>query len=346
MRRLKLMAVARFSGIGIVVGTVIGYVNFLIIGAQPEVTIGWGVISGLLIGATVGAMEVWVFCGRMRQAPFLGLLVGRMLAYTTTFVVGLTAANVARLVEARGFSWGEAAGFYLLDEGIFARDFLLVTVASFVFIWILQASQLQSGRDMFNFIVGRYHRPQEMERVFLFVDVTSSTTIAAKLGHLTYSAFLQDFFFDVNMAALTWRGEIYQYVGDEVIISWPTKMGTDEARCVRCFFAMSDIVEKKRDEYMERYGVCPRFRGGIHGGTVVVTWVGEIKKEIVYHGDVLNTASRIQTESKSGPFSCLVSGELLGQLTLPAGFTARPVGEVALRGKERALPLFGLEHAV
>jgi adenylate cyclase len=166
------------------------------------------------------------------------------------------------------------------------------------------------------------------------------------LGHLTYSAFLQDFFFDVNMAALTWRGEIYQYVGDEVIVSWPTKIGTDEARCVRCFFDMSDIVEKRRDEYMERYGVCPSFRGGMHGGTVVVTWVGEIKKEIVYHGDVLNTASRIQAESKSGPFSCLVSGELLDQLTLPAEFTATPVGEVALRGKERALPLFGLEHVV
>lgn len=345
MLRLKLIAVIRFIGIGLVVGTTIGYVNFLIIGAQPETTIGWGVISGLMIGATVGGMEVFVFFGRMRQAPFLGLLAARVLAYTATFVVGLTAANAARLSEARGFSWGEAARFYLLEEGVFARDFLLVTMASFVFVWILQASQLQRGRDVFNFIIGRYHRPQEMERVFLFVDLTASTTIAEKLGHLTYSSFLQDFFFDVNMAVLPWRGEIYQYVGDEVTVSWPMKRGTDQARCVQCFFAMLDTVEERRDEYIERYGVYPRFRGGMHGGTVVVTWVGEIKKEIVYHGDVLNTAARIQGESKSGPFSCLASGELLGRLTLPHGFTATPVGEVALRGKESTLPLFGLERA-
>ncbi len=344
MLRLKLIAVARFSAFGIVVGTAIGYVNFLIIGAQPQTTIGWGVISGLMIGAAVGGMEVFLFFGRMRQAPFLGLLAARMLAYTATFVVGLTAANAARLAEARAFSWGQAARFYLLEEGVFVRDFFHVTIASFVFVWILQASQLQRGRDVFNFIIGRYHRPQEMERVFLFVDLTSSTTIAEELGHLTYSSFLQDFFFDVNMAALPWRGEIYQYVGDEVVVSWPMNTGTDQARCVQCFFAMLDTVEARRDEYVERYGVYPRFRGGMHGGTVVVTWVGEIKKEIVYHGDVVNTAARIQGESKSGPFSCLASGELLNQITLPNGITATPVGEVPLRGKEFALPLFGLER--
>ena len=342
--RLKLMAVTRFSVIGLVVGTAIGYVNFLIIDAQPETTIGWGVISGLAIGAIVGGMEVFVFFGRMRRAPFLGLLATRVLTYTATFVVGLTAANAARLSEARGFTWGEAARFYLLDEGVFVRDFLLVTVAAVVFVWILQASQLQRGRDVFNFIIGRYHHPQEMERVFLFVDLTSSTTIAETLGHLTYSAFLQDFFFDVNMAVLPWKGEIYQYVGDEVTISWPMEMGTDQARCVQCFFAIIDTVEARKDEYISRYGVYPTFRGGMHGGSVVVTWVGEIKKEIVYHGDVLNTAARIQGESKSGPFSFLASGELLGQLTLPEGFTAAPVGEVALRGKEGTLPLFGLER--
>lgn len=345
MLRLKLSTVARFSVIGLVVGTAIGYVNFLIIGAQPETTIGWGVISGSMIGFVVGSLEVFVFFGRMRRAPFLGLLVSRVLAYTATFVVGLTAANAARLAEARAFSWGEAARFYLLEEGVFARDFFLVTIASVVFVWILQASQLQRGRDVFNFILGRYHRPQEMERVFLFVGLTSSTTIAEKLGHLTYSAFLQDFFFDINMAALPWSGEIYQYVGDEVIVSWPMKQGTDQARCIRCFFAMLDTVEARRGEYMERYGLFPRFRGGMHGGVVVVTWVGEIKKEIVYHGDVLNTAARIQEEAKGGPFACLASGELLDRLSLPDGVVATPVGEVPLRGKESALPLFGLEYA-
>jgi adenylate cyclase len=96
---------------------------------------------------------------------------------------------------------------------------------------------------------------------------------------------------------------------------------------------------------MEKYGVHPLFRGGVHGGPVVVTWVGEIKKEIVYHGDVLNTAARIQGESKSGRFALLASGELLGQLTLPKGLTATPVGEVALRGRGEPLLLFGLERA-
>jgi adenylate cyclase len=37
----------------------------------------------------------------------------------------------------------------------------------------------------------------------------------------------------------------------------------------------------------------PEFKGALHGGNVVVSEVGKYKSEIAYHGDVLNTTSRM-----------------------------------------------------
>src|SRR6202011_2533092 len=34
------------------------------------------------------------------------------------------------------------------------------------------------------------------------------------------------------------RGEIYQYVGDEIVITWVEADGVADARALRCFFAM------------------------------------------------------------------------------------------------------------
>ena len=344
MLRLNLLRVVRFALLGLVVGGLLGYVNFLIVDAQPGANILWGLLAGFMIGVTVGTMEVFVFFGRMRNSSFRLLLALRLFVYIATLSVWLTAANASRLAEARDTTMLEAARFYVL-EGPFRRDFLLVSVASLLFIWVLQASQLQRSRDVFNFILGRYHTPQESEMVFLFVDLTASTSIAEDLGHLRYSAFLQDFFFDLNTAVLPWRGTVYQYVGDQVIIVWPWKVATDQARCVECFFAMQDAVEANRQRYIESYGICPEFKGGLHGGIAVVTWVGEIKKEIVYHGDVLNTAARIQGHAKGSPYPCVASGDLLAGLTLPEGFGSTEVGEVTLRGKDRELDLHGLERA-
>ncbi len=344
MLRLNLVRVVRFGMIGLVVGGLLGYVNFLIVDAQPGANILWGLLAGFMIGSTVGTLEVFVFFGRMRRSSFRRLLILRLLVYMATLSFWITAANAFRLAEARDTTMMEAARFYMM-EGPFRRDFLLVTAASLLFIWILQASQLQRSRDVFNFILGRYHTPQESKMVFLFVDLTASTSIAEDLGHLRYSAFLQDFFFDVNTAVLPWRGTVYQYVGDQVVIVWPWNVATDQARCVECFFAMQDAVEANRERYTESYGICPEFKGGLHGGIAVVTWVGEIKKEIVYHGDVLNTAARILSHARDSHYSCMASGELLAGLTLPQRFASMDVGEVTLRGKDAALDLHGLERA-
>jgi adenylate cyclase len=70
-----------------------------------------------------------------------------------------------------------------------------------------------------NFLIGKYHKPREEERIFMFLDMKSSTTIAEKLGHIAYYKLLNDYYADITDAIIQTSGEIYQYVGDEIVVS-------------------------------------------------------------------------------------------------------------------------------
>ena len=47
-----------------------------------------------------------------------------------------------------------------------------------------------------------------------------------------------------------------------------------------------------KDFYLSHYQVVPEFKGGMDMGLVTVAEIGDIKRDIAYHGNVLNTASR------------------------------------------------------
>ena len=110
---------------------------------------------------------------------------------------------------------------------------------------------------------------------------------------------------DVNQVAAAFRAEIYKYLGDGAILTWPAVVGSD--RCIACFFALEDRVRARTDRYRARYGRGPTFRAGLHRGPVLVTEIGDFRREIAYYGDVLNTAARIQAQCSELGASLLVS---------------------------------------
>ena len=93
-------------------------------------------------------------------------------------------------------------------------------------------------------------------------------------------------------------GEIHAYIGDEVIITWPYESGIERARCVRCFFALKSVLDGHTEVYEKLFGVRPKIRAGLHGGSVIVSECGDTKKSIVYFGDTMNTAARLEGEAK------------------------------------------------
>src|SRR5438477_5683461 len=96
------------------------------------------------------------------------------------------------------------------------------------------------------FVAGEYHRPKAEERIFLFIDLEASTQLAERLGSARYFELLRRFADNLTEPVLETDGEIYQYAGDEVVITWPMTAGLRAANCVRCFFEIRAAVDRER----------------------------------------------------------------------------------------------------
>ena len=192
-------------------------------------------------------------------------------------------------------------------------------------------------------LLGKYRNPKEEKRIFMFMDLRSSTTHAENLGHLKYSALIRDSFLDINRVLSKHQAEVYQYVGDEIVVSWPGTERIGRIECIEFFFDCQYTFKLRESYYNETYGFVPEFKAGLHQGIVTAVEVGEIKRDIAYHGDTLNTASRIQSKCNEYKSDLLISDEIEKNINWGERFEKRFVGEVSLKGKLSAVNLFSVQ---
>ncbi|MBL7732746.1 MAG: adenylate/guanylate cyclase domain-containing protein [Chitinophagaceae bacterium] len=203
------------------------------------------------------------------------------------------------------------------------------------------------GRDaIYNLVLGKYHQVKQEERLFLFIDLNNSTDIAEEMGEMEFSHFLQDYFYDISEPIARYFGRVYQYVGDEVVVTWPLRKGMRYAVCARCFFAIQKQIRRYEKQYQQRYGRVPEFKAALHGGNVVVSEVGKYKSEIAYHGDVLNTTARILSKCHELNASFIISDYIRKQVELPKYLAAESLGGFQLKGKQQEVELHSLWLAV
>jgi adenylate cyclase len=227
-------------------------------------------------------------------------------------------------------------------DSAFAAGMAFSAGLALVINFVLQIDSLLGRGVLAAFVVGRYHRPREEERVFLFLDIVGSTALAERLGGPRFLALLDRIYHDIAEPIMAHRGDIHKYVGDEAIVTWRPKDAFPRANCVRCIFAIRARLAERAADYGATFGAQPRFRFGLHGGTVVSGELGDLKREIAFLGDAMNTTARLIDACREHGEDCIASGEVIRRLDLPPGVTARPLGAIALRGKAEPLPLFAL----
>ena len=84
-------------------------------------------------------------------------------------------------------------------------------------------------------------------------------------------------------------------------------------------------------------------KAGVHCGRVTTGEIGDLKTEIVYHGDIVNTTSRIQEMCNKLRANLLVSGELMQRCRLNNDkFIIEGGGTLKLRGKEKVIEVYSL----
>ena len=118
----------------------------------------------------------------------------------------------------------------------------------------------------------------------------------------------------------------------------------DDVR-IECYFAIRERIALRAEQYRRDFGAVPAFRVGMHGGPIVAGECGDDKREIVYFGDTIIAAARIQEACKELGCSLLVSAALLRRMRLAPGRTATSRGRVKLRGLAQEIELFTVDRA-
>jgi adenylate cyclase len=211
--------------------------------------------------------------------------------------------------------------------------------------FLLEVRRKIGPGNMLALVTGRYHRPREEARVFLFLDLRGSTAIAEELGHVKYSQFIRHCFQDLTEFVFQFRAQVYQFVGDEVVLTWPGKDPQAERRSLAMFFAFKERLGQRKVWYEERFGVVPEFRGGMEEGLVTAAEVGDIKREVAFHGDALNTAARLLELCRDFESPILVSGRVHDVIAREKSWSTRLQGEITLRGKREPVAVYGVEVA-
>lgn len=302
------------------------------------------VLVGFPLGLVFGLLELFLFPKaetRFRQWPFTKILILKTLLYTAViYVVTVAFAIIGGLIEGRKMSE--------LPSVLASFDRLILVVYGLVIygllLFFLQINNLLGEGILWKFIRGKYHKPREEERIFMFLDMKSSTTIAEQLGHVRFYTLLNELFHEISQPVLQTRAEIYQYVGDEVVLTWEMDHGLQNSNCLKTFFMFQENLLKHSEDYLNNFGIKPEFKAGLHFGKVVSAQIGDLKREIVYNGDVLNTTARIQDECNKYQRSCLVSGALKNRLKQINGFQWERIDAVTLRGKETEVELFSVTN--
>ncbi len=311
---------------------------------NASVSIFAAVLAGLIGGAfLVFLLEDW-----LRRMPFWQVTVTVTWWFSVVFVgisiiSGLLYFSI--LLDRTPFDkivWQSIWGF-ICSAG-FIKGYASWGLINMLTIFVLQVSDKYGPIIFGDFLLGKYFRPTREERIFMFLDIRSSTTIAEKLGEVKYFNLVNDFIKDCTESILASRGQIYQYVGDEIVVTWKVKKGAENANCLRCFFNIQNVIEEHAAYYLEAYGVVPEFKAGLHYGFVMAGEIGLVKKEIAFSGDVLNTTARIQSMCNGLGVDLLISKYLLDRLpqAIPFIQNAQPMGDISLRGKRKKVMLYTL----
>lgn len=262
-----------------------------------------------------------------------------ILLKTGVYLLGVISIVLCISAVIFGFGFLSYDEFFGYDPSIDEFILLAIIPPYLIFLvvllnFIMQTARKIGNQNLYHFLTGRYHKPVLEERIFLFLDMKSSTTFAEQLGSQKYSRLIKDCFDDMNYLLNEFDAEIYQYVGDEMVLTWQMARGLKEARFLRIFFAFQKALEERKQYYLSEYGSMPVFKAGAHGGELSVSEVGNIRRDIAYYGDVINTASRIQSICNQFNEHFLISGELLEKVRVPGYIELAPIGKVELRGKE------------
>ena len=347
--RIFLTGLAIIAGMGAVFGAALGIAAF-----KPHLLTGvlMGSIAGFVdfgtMAALIGGTENFLPRTRLgktlERAPFLVVFGTKAIFYSAVILAvvgGRLGPNVAALFADPEIAQLAARNLdSKLPLGVLVPTAFLVT---FFFLLLHQLRMLVGASTMRDIVLGRYHRAREEERFFLFVDIVGSTPLAERLGPVAANRFLNRVFQLASDPVDDHHGEVYQYVGDEMVITWKVAEGRVSARPLACYFAIEQALAEAGAEFTKEFGAMPRLRAALHAGSVITGEVGGSRRAIVFHGDVMNTTSRLENATRDLGRPFLVSEDAMSRMDGKEAYLTVDLGPQPMRGRVAPLRVYAVE---
>ena len=295
-------------------------------------------------GGFIGSFVLIYVNDRYRSEPYYkGIAVIVFFYILITSAITIVTSTIPPTIESPLFSdqWHK-----LLRENLFTtfhlkNIFFWACIVAITYFFLQMSNKFGPG-NLQKVLTGTYNIPRNEERIFMFLDLKSSTSIAEELGSEKYHSFLKEVFADITAPILQSEGDIYQYVGDEVVISWPMNEESNASKCIDCFFDIRDHLAQLREIYQGRFGAIPQFKAGAHCGSVIAGEIGIIKRDITYSGDILNTTARIQGQCNNLDSQLLISELLFKLIDTKEQWTFIQKDAIELKGKKEKLNLYAV----
>ena len=172
-------------------------------------------VSAAFIGSLLGgAWLVFYVNEKMRDQPysysiFAVIISFLVIVFLITAFLGLFYVPIISGADLKS-PYGRSAYYAYLINFQHIKNILFWFFITMLTQFILNINDKFGPGILWKIITGKYHTAQQERRIFMFVDIKSSTEIAEKLGNNKYYEFLRDFFSDITDDIITNSGEVYQ----------------------------------------------------------------------------------------------------------------------------------------
>jgi adenylate cyclase len=174
----------------------------------------------------------------------------------------------------------------------------------------------------------------------LFTDIAEFTTLSESVEPEFLATLCNDYFDGVCGAIFAEGGMVNDLMGDAVLAFFGAPIGQhDHAdRAVSAALTVDRFARRFSAEQKARGIHFGHTRIGVHTGAAIVGNFGTRSRlKYTAHGDMLNTASRLEGLNKTIGTRICVSGEIVGKAQL---HRFRPIGSFVVKGRQSATDVF------
>ena len=303
-------------------------------------TLWLGMQSGLILGGVYGLVDIFLDQHWLRKQSYSSVLIIKGMIH---FLIILSLSIFIRMEAFNKVGievTPEQLKTSLANPGV-VIIFIYTTLVNFIINFTRQITLKFGPGNLTKFLTGEFHHPKEELRIFMFLDMKDSTAHAERLGHVRFGELIQECFSDLTVIENR-LAEVYQYVGDEAIIYWEVDKGLKDLNCLRAYFDFKRTLDARSAYYLEKYGVLPEFKAGINIGPVTVTEIGDIKRDLAFLGDTMNTAARIQDLCSQYDAELLISDSLRTQLPHSPDLELAQINRLELKGKQQSVEIYAV----